>query len=206
MRARLVGCVKMIREVVVYVLLVVLAVGYLHVRERISPKSVSLYEAPHPKIFSQCEFREYVHPYQPVPPGEVSLAWCESRRDQVPRLRLLAQHLRLVANHEKDLHDGVVANNFGVPLRLGYVRSRDVLMINPIVIGGQGKKYCVEYSEDGLRKLRVEGRYAVIRITSLDEETMTSRRELVFSGADSCVAQSLLDKMNGVVAHDALIY
>jgi peptide deformylase len=154
------------------------------------------YQPPTPKIFENCEFPKHRLRHQPIDPGVISKNFCVERTDQHEKLRELLTHMRLVSREEE--YDGVIALNFGVPLRVGYVRLGDFFLINPVFISGTGDKYCVEADETGRIQTKYN-RYEEVVLTILDDTEFNSRREIKLTGAKSCIVQSELEKMNGVI-------
>ncbi len=127
--------------------------------------------------------------------SKVSRNWCIDSIDQLPKLRNLITHMKLVAQNKQ--YDALIANNFAVPVRIAYIRNGNITLINPRFKEGHGTKYCLEDSPDG-SVIKKQGRYKTLTLTSLDE-SFDHKREYTFEGLASCVVQSVLDEMNAIV-------
>lgn len=150
------------------------------------------FEAPK-KMFEDCTFPEWKFDYSEKLDGRRSYDWCKNAVEQRTQMRVFLAHMKS-RSIDLDL-DGVAAINFGCHLRVAYSRTSDVSMINPVV-GESGStllKDCKTLDDDG--KITSIKRLSKIKVTFDDFDFV--ERTVVFSGKESCVVQTLLDRMNG---------
>ena len=151
------------------------------------------------KWFDNCIWPlEWSRTYSEVLPNSgSSKQWCEDRIEQRPKVSEIAIHMKLVAKSEG--RHGLVAMNFQIPYRIAYIRTIDKILINPIVESvSMDTKDCLERSTQSSQVVRKTGRFTSLRVSYLDEHSFV-RKEIDLSGAESCIIQSLLDDMLGMV-------
>lgn len=158
-----------------------------------APKPLVPFEKPTSKIFENCDFPKHHMEYRALRTGMISKNVCVERLDLHTSVKELCTHMRLVAH--KDGHDGLVALHFGVPITVGYIRSVDLCVINPVFIKGEGRKYCVEQETVYGPLKYIYNRYGDVTITSLDEDRLEARSMRTLTGSSSCILQSLLELM-----------
>lgn len=155
---------------------------------------VAYYKQPAPNLFDKCTIPKHTLTMAAIKPGVISRAVCVEKVEVRHDLYELVGHLYLVTYKENV--DALVAANFGVDVRVGYMARGNVTAINPVFIRGSGRKYCVEMV-NGV-KVRKEGRFEVFVFSIIDVEALDARKEITSVGAEACIMQSMFEKMNGI--------
>jgi peptide deformylase len=123
----------------------------------------------------------------------VSKPICVDQKDQMKQVQELHLTMRAVARTD-NAHDGVCAMNFGVPVRMCYLRGIDQSLVNPIAIKFSTEMKNCSYYEDGVEVWVERHRWLDIAYLDLSYSKHTAHLEK----RDSCTMQGLFDSMNMV--------
>jgi hypothetical protein len=146
-------------------------------------------------IMSTCTLEEkYSMEYKDDVEG-CSSDLCMDHKHQVPFIKKLGKHMELVA-HKED-HAAVVAANFGVNVRAGYMTDLDLYMLNPVHIPMATDNETMWCEVDGVK---IYNCMKVIRIAAFDGHALPLivMKEYMFGDkkkSHSCIAQQMLKKM-----------